>query len=349
MKKSLIALAALATVATAAQAQSSVTVYGVMDLGLTTATNVGTNKQTVTGISNGGLSTPRIGFRGTEDLGGGLKANFNLETEILADTGAHGGELFTRASWLGLSQDGIGAIRAGRVNRIDYDLAATYDAFGGNNIGGWVALKDSNTTTGTNETALKVGERISNAIDLKTASLAGFTLTYQRGFGETAGNQSASRTDAYGVQYKLGNFDAAYASSKLNSSSSVATKQQSYYAAYNFGILSVTGGYVTYKVDSAPTVEPSGYFVGTRVPFGKTTFLAQYASLDDDAATPTKQKVTTLGVTYALSKRTTAYLIGAQNDGNGQNIVSSSKYTNFAHPASGENARAYSVGVRHTF
>ena len=81
MKKSLIALAALATVG-AAQAQSSVTVYGIIDTGYNSIeNNVSGTKTTTKGVVAGGgeASSPRLGFRGTEDLGGGLKANFVIE------------------------------------------------------------------------------------------------------------------------------------------------------------------------------------------------------------------------------------------------------------------------------
>lgn len=100
MKKSILALAAIATLsaAGAASAQSSVTVYGRMDA------SVGSNR--VNGVSttqvfSGNLTTSRIGFRGTEDLGGGLKANFQLESALTVDDGTAGGLQFRRASWVG--------------------------------------------------------------------------------------------------------------------------------------------------------------------------------------------------------------------------------------------------------
>ena len=88
MKKSLIALAALATVATAAQAQSSVAVYGLLDAGVSSNFTANSSGQTLTAAANGILATSRLGFRGTEDLGGGLKANFNLESGLNPMTGA---------------------------------------------------------------------------------------------------------------------------------------------------------------------------------------------------------------------------------------------------------------------
>ena len=89
MKKSLIALAALATVATAAQAQSSVTLYGIVDMGIMSSKTDGAGN--VLAAQSGALSTSRWGVRGTEDLGGGLTAAFNLESEIAADAGTAGG------------------------------------------------------------------------------------------------------------------------------------------------------------------------------------------------------------------------------------------------------------------
>lgn len=355
MKKSLIALAALATIATAAQAQSTVTIYGVLDNGLTSATKVGTTTAngTVTGLSNGGLSTPRIGFKGKEDLGAGLSANFTLETEILSDVGASGGsELFTRGSWVGLEQNGVGSLRMGRINRIDYDMAAKYDAFGGNNIGGWVALKDSNshaTGDGNASVSLKVGERIANAVELKSASLGGLVLTAQTGFGEVAGSTENGRTYAYGAEFTSGKLNLAAAYSEKNTVL-VGTKQTSLYANYDFGIATVTGGYVTYKTEGV-TAKPSGYFVGVKAPVThSTTLLAQYASLDnDDSDNSVKPKVYSVGLTYAFSKRTTGYIIGAMNNGTGQSMVSSSKYLNFQKVAGGSDASVYSIGIRHTF
>ena len=93
MKKSLLALAAMGAFAGAAQAQSSVTVYGVLDVGYINQKSDGTGTTATTTASNSFIgtsaeTTSRLGFRGTEDLGSGLKANFVLESEFLADNGS---------------------------------------------------------------------------------------------------------------------------------------------------------------------------------------------------------------------------------------------------------------------
>lgn len=104
MKKSLIALSVLAAVAGTAQAQSSVTIYGVVDMALQHQ-NTGDPAGSTLGLDSGIQSGSRLGFKGSEDLGGGLKANFQLEMGINADTGssAQGGRAFGRQAFVGLS------------------------------------------------------------------------------------------------------------------------------------------------------------------------------------------------------------------------------------------------------
>ena len=362
MKKSLIALATLATVATAAQAQSSVTIYGVLDAGITRATNTGSSSLSNTGLTNGGLSTPRWGFKGAEDLGGGLKASFVLESEFLTDTGVGNvnhtnsttgtaaATLFNRASYVNLDQAGIGSIQLGHMNRQDYNMSAKYDAFGGNNIGGWIA---SNKGT----VALDVGIRMDNTVQLQTASLGGLVLTYQHQYGEKAGASSSGKSSTIGAEYTSGPFAVAvtYADSNVDTATGDTEtfkdyKVTSLYAMYNFKVADLRVGYAK-KETVGTAAEPSGYFVGVKVPVNNNIgVIAQYNAFDDDAG----KKPTTyaLGATYAFSKRTTAYVIGAksnQDNGSKQMIVSDSKYSGFQSTANGANSTAYSVGIRHTF
>ncbi|MDO9203061.1 MAG: porin, partial [Hydrogenophaga sp.] len=112
MKKSLIALAVLAA-SGAAMAQSSVTLYGIADV------VIHKDKGASAALASGGVSGSRLGFKGTEDLGGGLKANFVLEQGLQLDTGAIGdgtaktaGQAFSRQSYVGLS-GGFGEVKLG--------------------------------------------------------------------------------------------------------------------------------------------------------------------------------------------------------------------------------------------
>lgn len=121
MKKTVAALAVLSAVAGAAHAQSSVNLYGLVDVfvGKSTVKNttgaVVTNTDAGTSLSSGGLNGSRWGLRGSEDLGGGLKATFQVESGFNADTGtsADAGRLFNRTSKVGLS-GGFGSVEFGR-------------------------------------------------------------------------------------------------------------------------------------------------------------------------------------------------------------------------------------------
>jgi predicted porin len=344
MKKLVIAT----LLATATGLASAQTIYGIVDLGVTTATNVEGTTKRASGVSNGGLSTSRFGIRGSEDLGAGLKAEFTLEAEILADTGAQGTtatDLFHRAAFLKLNQDGLGAVRIGRFNRHDYTQAVKYDAFGGNNIGGWIA---SNSGT----VSLSVAERISNSVEVQSASIGGLVVTAQYGFGEVAGAIDSGRTVAVGAEYTLGKASVAanYVEKNATTAGYATTKVTSAYAAYDLGVAKVTGGFAKTETEGS-AVKPSGYFVGAQVPVtSKVTALAQYNTFDNDAGA--KPKTYALGATYGFSKRTTGYVIGArssQDGGSAQNVVSTSKYNGFDTPPAGANQTVASVGIRHTF
>jgi len=155
MKKSLLALAALSAIAGAAQAQSSVTVYGLLDASVynitnqasvantatagttlntgatsaqSTANNGSQTSQTATKFGTGLLQTSRFGLKGSEDLGNGAKANFQLESGISDATGVNSstaGVLFDRAAWVGLSNKYVNA-QFGRMTTFAYDQAGSF-------------------------------------------------------------------------------------------------------------------------------------------------------------------------------------------------------------------------------
>ena len=112
MKKTLLALLISAGVGTTAMTQSSVDVYGILDVNVTSSKNDGAGANTAMGEN--ALSTSRLGFKGAEDLGGGLKAEFQLESKLLPSTGTAGASnnvLFNRESWVGLNSTKLGAVR----------------------------------------------------------------------------------------------------------------------------------------------------------------------------------------------------------------------------------------------
>jgi predicted porin len=156
MKKSLIALAALSAFATTAQAQSSVTVYGIIDTGYNSVKNKrsgGVNVESSGIVAAGGeASSSRLGFRGTEDLGGGLKANFVLESSIASNTAMTFGG---RAYWAGLEDAKMGQLRIGlqdsaaRTNWLAHDQLAFANVVG-NLAHSQAGVADGSASTATN-------------------------------------------------------------------------------------------------------------------------------------------------------------------------------------------------------
>ncbi|ASU37339.1 porin [Herbaspirillum sp. meg3] len=208
MKKSLLALAVLGAFAGAAQAQSSVTIYGIVDTGVTYTSKAATPSSTSANINTGSkfavnsgtIQGSRIGFKGVEDLGGGLNAVFQLETGFTNDNGGlqgsdsvTGSNLFRRKSVVGLA-GGFGSVLLGRQT----DWADTISAYTAvNDFGGVIQ------NSGSNLNRLQ-GVRTNNSVSYTTNNLGGFTGNLMYGFGETAGKTSAGQSFGFGVKYDNG-------------------------------------------------------------------------------------------------------------------------------------------------
>jgi predicted porin len=203
MKKSLLALAVLGAFAGAANAQSSVTIYGIVDTGVVYQSKVATatgGTGTKFGLNSGVIQGSRIGFKGVEDLGGGLSAVFNLETGFTNDNGGlqgsdatTGSNLFRRKSVVGLAGN-FGTVLVGRQT----DFADTISAYTAvQDFGGWI------NNSGSSLDRLQ-GTRTNNSISYTTANLSGFTGNLMYGFGETAGQTSAGQSFGVGGKYDNG-------------------------------------------------------------------------------------------------------------------------------------------------
>jgi predicted porin len=224
MKKSLLAVAAMGAFASAAQAQSSVTVYGIYDGGYantnkteTTAAGVTTNNA-IAGFQGGQAVSSRLGFRGREDMGGGLAAVFNLEYGITAGTGEVGlgastltpaGQQSTgvRTSVVGLSKSGAGDVLIGRqLTAIHTIMAGTVNA--GNNMAGDITYSDV-TGTSANTTALRVhslATRMSDSVALRSESFGGLKVNIDySGDTATGAVNPVSPTNAAATAVQIGN------------------------------------------------------------------------------------------------------------------------------------------------
>ncbi|MGS0742239.1 porin [Glaciimonas sp. GG7] len=238
MKKSLIALAVLGAIAGAAQAQSSVTIYGIVDTGVTytnkAATNgVGSPTGSKFAVNSGVIQGSRLGFKGVEDLGSGLKAIFQLEAGFNNDTGALQGDknttnLFRRKSVVGLGSDAFGTVLVGRQTDIMDDVSQ------------WTSVADFGGVTGAvghNLDRLE-GTRTQNSIRYNSVNMAGFTASAIYGFGETAGQTTAGQSFGFGGQYAngpLGVYAAYYQSKKGATPSDVSLTNATVFTAGNAG------------------------------------------------------------------------------------------------------------------
>lgn len=206
MKKILMAVAAT-SMATGAFAQSNVTIYGSLDAGVAYVNNLG--GKSVVRLDQGTMQPDRIGFRGSEDLGGNLKANFQLESGFSTDTGAmtSAGKLFNRMSTIGLSGD-FGAVSMGHMPDLVFDYAGKLS--NGYQLTNWYLFHPGNLDSLANTF------QFDNAVRYTTPTFSGLQLSGMYGFGEVAGNNSKGRNLSAGASYGNGPLRAVLAYSKLN-------------------------------------------------------------------------------------------------------------------------------------
>jgi predicted porin len=223
MKKSLLALAVLGSFAAAAQAQTSVTIYGVVDMSVMYQNKAGANNNSLFSMQSGTMSGSRLGFKGSEDLGGGLKANFQLEMGFSANTGAVSatqqdnggtGTLFSRISTVGLSGN-FGSVNLGR--QTDFAYSGTD---GGINTFSHAGYVTNFSTVDGNRQARLQGDRTNNSIRYDMPAINGLNGGIMYGLGQQAGGGSAGSVWAAGLKYDNGPlaFGGDYYQSKVGTS-----------------------------------------------------------------------------------------------------------------------------------
>lgn len=355
MKKTLLALAAIAA-SSAAFAQSSVTLYGVVDASVENVKGTSGSDKTATRVSSDNLMTSRFGLKGTEDLGGGLKTNFALESAIKVDTGANGGgttRFFDRAAWVGLA-GGFGEVRLGRIDSSIGLLAGNSAILGAQ---AYDDLKIAKTFSG------DTYRRVDNAVTyLLPQFVTGLTAQVQystKNDGAEAGGTKTGRNVGLNVQYAAGAFGAglgyinAYRDDTLGTASTIKDNGLLAYASYDFGLAKLTA---YGEQDTRDRAAKSLQLYGARVDVPVTQAFAVQASLsrvknqslsntdvrDDNA------NIFALKGVYALSKRTSVYaLYTAVNNGDGMSktIGGDDMGTAF----NGKNAHGVAFGLAHKF
>lgn len=313
MKKSLLALAALTAFAGAASAQSSVTLYGRVDLSV----NKGIGSD-VKNISNG--SGSRLGFRGVEDLGGGLSAIFNIEHRFNADTGADssaGVRFWNGRSLVGL-RGGFGEVVFGR----EY-----VTAFLGTQLiadpWGWDTIAAQNGITGLGGIA-KV--RNDSSITYKIAA-SGFSFGAQIAESTDTINNFASKPLNFNLGYAAGPLNVSFGYEKTGREGAGNEKMWSAQASYNFG--GFKPGFYYGKGTTLGNADNKGMMFTVTAPMGAGEFRASYGNLKSNDTTVSKRIAA--GYHYSMSKRTTLYV----------------DFANDSEAATSKSA--YDVGIKHNF
>ena len=338
---------------TAAQAQSSVTIFGIVDANVAHLRSSGNGSVNVLG-TDGNLSS-RLGFRGVEDLGGGLKAGFWLEAAINPDVGTggstnannqpsgasnSGGLTFGRRSTVSLMGDSWGEVRFGRDYVPGFWNLSNFSPFGTNGIG-----SSSFLFYPVQSAARITNVRASNSVGYFLPKLGGVYGQLMYAFGE---NSAAGPTKNDGrvmggrVGYKSGPIDVAIATTTTKISALDDLRQTNIGGSYDFGVATAMVLWNQNKVGNTST---KSALVGARIPVGPGHVRVAYSRVNASGVANDAQHLA-LGYVYDLSKRTAVYghVARIDNKGNGVNYNLGQ-----AVKSPGGNSDGFEFGVRHTF
>ena len=358
MKKSLIALAVLAA-SGAAMAQSSVTLFGIVDTAVGYVDNANAAGDSVYGLTTSGNATSRLGFRGVEDLGGGLKAGFWLEGEIFGDDGNAAGFNFTRRSTVSL-MGGFGEVRMGRDLTPNYSKTISYDLFSQTGIGQFMGWRDwaTNSDVGTTvSTADASNVRSSNMISYYTPNFGGLTAGLGYGFDEQTTGKAGRYVGGY-VAYDNGPLSLAASYDQrdllvngLVAGSAVLDRDTfTLGGSYNLNVVKLNAIVQQSKYKALGESEKvNAYALGVSAPVGAGEVKLQYAMYDQKAI-DSKAHHISLGYVHNLSKRTAVYgTVSYMDNKDDSNLGLQAKNLSTGGPGRGESQTGVQVGVRHSF
>ncbi|WP_206997045.1 porin [Trinickia mobilis] len=353
--------------ASAAWAQSSVTLYGIVDAGFTFTNNQGGSRAYQ--ATQGNVQGSRFGLLGTEDLGGGNKVLFRLENGFSAETGAsgQGGRMFGRSAWVALSNDRAGTFTLGRQYNSVQDYLSNLQ------INGVGALSQYANAVYDNDD-LNNTYRTDNAVKYTTPTFSGFTANAMYAFSNTAGQFANNRAWSVGADYVSGplRLDAAYSLTDNPASNTVgAAPSDNYYGtstsiisnvkrnqvwgaggAYVFGPATLALLYTNsqFEILSGGSLRFANYEASVRYQFTPATLLSLgyiYTSQNSSAASATNAHYNqlALGGEYFLSKTTDLYLNGIYQRASGANAW----IEGIGKASSNGNQFAAVAGIRHKF
>jgi predicted porin len=385
MKKSLLAVAAMGAFASVAQAQSSVTVYGILDVGFSsTSSRASTKKETTNGFDQSRETSSRLGFKGTEDLGGGASAFFTAEMG-LTPQGDTMSKVNNRQSFVGLQKKGIGAASIGTQYTVVHNAVAATDPGQSNNVVGSIIrpagssgnldagqynsstaytvsttnmlIANSDKFAGFGANAMYVANGKNQTETITTATTGGNTnftgwgisadYTWQKLYA-TVAYQSFKQEQTNSGATTLGTAPNYFADTTTVSSTTNNTDNQFYGAAsYDFGILKAYVNYVDRKVTSS--INSNAYLKRTGQQIGVRSYITPtiegWASIGNGRVNAYGTNAPTANFN-AWQLGSNYYLSKRTNLYGiyGQNLTSST-----SNNLGGAAASQFAVGLRHTF
>ncbi len=333
MKKSLLAPvvgACLALSAAAASAQTQVTIYGITAIEAIHVTNVVTAGAPGTGsltkLDNSPVTSSRLGFRGIEDLGGGMSAIFDMTHGLALDSGANASTTFwNRGSWVGL-RTGFGALTAGRHWNINDDIMGRYFIFGG-----YSAFRFSEFGF--------LSDLVNNSVKYVSPNFGGLQARALYGVGEG----ETGRTVEVGANYEAGpvSVGATYRSAK--NLAGKEDKLSAIGASYAFGSVRLHAGWADSDPQALGLPKARAYDLGLVWNVSAWVWTLDYVARDQRDTNDDSHFVRLQG-DYNISKRTSLFgnLVALSNEGTARQRF-------YGAGGAGLGQNLMSLGIRHTF
>lgn len=354
MKKTFFLMTLLGT-AMAANAQTNVTIYGVVDIGINYDNGTSAAGKTLA-LKSGQQSGSRLGLKGTEDLGSGMSASFVLENGFNADDGslANGGRLFGRQAWVGLNGN-FGSVKLGRQYSATYNALNAIDPFGLNQAG------DAQRVYGYALGKVDPISRSDNTVAYTSPGFNGVMLSAGYKFGETAGSFNTGSSKFAGAAYVKGplNLQLSYQSTDgvalvaattalgaLSTSAglgSTTVNVKNLFAGgmCDFGMAKLHAGIGDTRLEATGSAKIVNYLLGLSAALGSGTAHGSWNRNNVRQLSAGASNQYGLGYSYPLSKRTNFYTSASytRND--------SSVRLNAA--SNGASDREFQAGIRHMF
>lgn len=354
MKKIILAFAALSVLSATASAQSSVQMFGVVDAAVRSVKNGSLGS--MNSVVSSGNSAGRFGIRGSEDLGGGLKAQFWLEMDVNPDTGTGGDPMWNRRSTVSLSDDRWGELRLGRDYTPTHVATCNFDIFncvGVASIYGLRTMQSTALAAATGLGGIAPLTRANNAVNYLTPTVGGFMgqLMLAAPEGNKVGAVENSRLRGARAAYAAGPVNiqiAAISLKNLALTGSPTFKDVAASFSYDFDIVKIG---LQHRQQSVRNEKLAISTINAMAPYGSGFFKVQFERMNQSGTNAANDGLLAgFGYEHNLSKRTALYTNVARltNKGTGFISIPGGPTTTAANFAGGRST-GYELGIRHNF